>query len=99
MVDIFRDAALDDDSRRRRLYAGDLFLYSPHVASRACVLFGIRANKTQAVRKAQLLNGEARRREKCWRRHDARRPRSIDYRATALEACTANQVVHCTTPR
>lgn len=43
-----------------------------HVASRACVLFGTRTNKTQAARKAQLLNGGARRREKYLRRHDAR---------------------------
>jgi len=40
MVEIFRDAALDDDSRRQRLYAGDLFLYSPRVASRALCELG-----------------------------------------------------------
>jgi hypothetical protein len=35
MVDVIRDAALDDDARRERLYAGDVFLYSPRASSLA----------------------------------------------------------------
>lgn len=40
MVDLLRDVALDDDTRRRRLYAGDLFLYSPRACSYALCELG-----------------------------------------------------------
>lgn len=40
MVDVIRDAALDDDTRRQRLYAGDVFLYSPRASSLALCELG-----------------------------------------------------------
>ena len=40
MVDLVHEAALDDDTRRRRLYAGDLFLYSARTCSKALCELG-----------------------------------------------------------
>jgi hypothetical protein len=40
VAEILHDAAVTDDERRTRLYAGDIFCYSPRTASRALCEFG-----------------------------------------------------------
>src|SRR5262245_58229286 len=41
MTAIHQDSSLSDDDRRARIYAGDLFVYSPTPASRALSEFGV----------------------------------------------------------